>query len=258
MMPVPPPSQFVLVRNRFEYYPGIGLDNLRTLRENGAAALYLPTPWCRMLCSCRVWAILLAQFGHSLVQHFVELLLPVFYLAHGWSHPTSVQHAALCYAMLWLGTNAAVLVERTLVRASLRSRVGVTSRCLRCLFNTAATVPGAVLLVVALVVVRNRWAMLAALSIMMLLKGAAYGGFKANMYDITDYFYEELIQMAHFVAGVAALVLVAAYAFTVTDEHEPKQFLYVGCVVGGCYLLFNVWFVALCTVNVQYWDGVRR
>lgn len=260
--------QICFVRDEFESYPGIRKGEIMELRTTGSAALPLPVPWSEIPASRRLWTVLVAQFGNSLITHYMELLVPAFYLQmtgrqYGGSamlrQPSAVVQHTLIFLFPLIGTLAAMVIEQRVVmvaRDNWQWNVFVTTRTLRIIFNTVATVPAAIFLILSTVVFNNMWFCLAAFCMLQIVRGFAWGGFKANVYDTTFYFYDQLFQITHFVGNLTAVILMIMYGYTWQAENSRDYF--ICSFVAVFALICNTMFVILARVDRAKWDGIVR
>lgn len=264
------------IRDGYEYYPGIGVGELRLLRASGAAPMPVRAPWSDIACSRAVWAVLAAQIGHSCCFALFTSVMP-HYLAdcQRLRLDRNTYAQAVGWLLLWLGALVALPLEARLVGGGGSSGDGccesggggccddrVSRKCVRVLFNTVGSVPGALFLGLA---AGMHWhdvrLVLLLLGLVMLTKGAAYSGFRANVYDLSDNFAGELVAVANLVGIACAVVVPLVWGATVElrsmaedewqREYEPVFYGTCGALLAG-----NVVFAVLSSGELQWWDGV--
>lgn len=251
---------FLLVRDAYEYYPGIQAGEVNMLRTNGAAPMTPSPPFGAMICSPAVWAVLFAQIGHSTCYYLVALIIPRFINdCHSMDLDNNTWLNFLIWMAMWLCTIISYPLEQILLNREER----LSHRVTRVFFNTIASIPGAVCLSLLTALKFGTTPAIVMLAITMFFKGAAYSGFRSNVHDLTDNFAGEMLTVTQVLGLFCAIVLPLIWGATVgstTAEkdgqcymglYDPTFYTTVGVMLGSSIL-----FALLSSGETQWWDTV--
>ncbi|KAK3107471.1 hypothetical protein FSP39_015269 [Pinctada imbricata] len=208
-------------------------------------------PWCDMLKSPAVWAIVAAHFAENWGFYTWLTELPTF-MKNGLSFDIGKAGylSALPYTVMGI-----VVMTCGLLADCLRKKLEVNTQLIRKLFCCGAFVSQMIFMVAAGYVMTAP-AAITCLTIAVGLGGFAWGGFSVNHLDIAPQYASILMGISNTFATIPGIVSPALTGVIVTDQTDRGQWRIVFYLAAAIYLVGAVIFGIFASGYKQKWAEV--